>query len=1093
MPRPSENPPPHHPLRPVLAAVCVIATVAVWVVVLTGAGVAVLLVDPASAVPYAVRIAAPGSTVHVERFEVLSAWPPAVAVHDLTLDGSDGERLFAVDRAIITTDLAAGWEHGLWIEDMELDAPRVTMRVAAEAGGEGGGSGGAWQPDSLRGLFFYKRIRCEDGAVSLSMGNRTVEVRDLSFRLEPRDDADFGEHDPSLRTASLNATARVLEQRSLVALAQVRGEGAIQADRLAMTTRIEDGLVNMGDTRGEVQGRVDLSVTPSMLTLERLALELTPSRLMRRRTGLQGAVRMALSGTLALDEQSYALTAFSATMPGILELAGNATGHLDGLPERATLTADAPDIGLLLDRGRTLLPALRDVQARGGSVRAVFDLNEDAAGVTLEAQNATVTLAGGETFTGRDARVDATVSPRPALQKALLGKGSLDALQLAGMVSCAVDGDAAGWGVTGAELSAPIAGTAAAPAVQNATLRLPSGAIVQDGKAVQVGAVTLTADAAWDGAGLNAPRFVLEADGLGVVEGSTAWHPDAQNATTATFSGQGLQMAGLSKILDSAMGGAATSWSPSGTLDLEGEATQQDNGLGVNVRVSGASAAFSSPDGDYLADKVRWSLNGSGTLGDSTQFDTTFSVSSGQLLLGVFFLDAGVNPVHIRASGKLSGDAVQGLNAECVLKNLVTASYRGRVSFGRAGGPAYNGAAAVTSNSLGEFYSKLVDEPFSASLPVLSDYTLGGSMKLDAAVQGKGADVQAAGMLSLTGASFDSSATSLHAQDVSLKLPIAYGREPRSGETSGSVRIGSAQSPFGQLQNLRLTLGYSRGSLRVSEPVSLPVLGGDLDITNIAVENPYSPDFAVTCNAVLNGAQFNKLDLGGVTLEGGLAGSLGTLRLTRKRLDVPGALGGKFFGGIMAVHDMAVVEPLAQGRRIHATIGIENVDLEPFSEALDIGRITGRMNVVVDNLVLAYGQPSAFALTAKSVEERGVGQTISLKAVNAITLIGTGSGIGDMGVGIFGSFFKEFSYGEIGMQLSLANDVFKVRGLIEEDGVEYLIKKPPLFGINVINRTPGKRVSFSDMLERLSRVTAGGSTTETEFGAGGASGATQGE
>lgn len=1095
MPRPSENHPLHHPIRPVLASAGIVAAVAVWIVLLVGAGVAALLVDPAAAVPYAVRIASPGNTVNVERFEVLSAWPPAVAVHKLTLDDAEGGRLFAVDRATITTDPASGWEQGLWIEDMELDAPRVTMRVDAGTG-DGGVSGGVWQPDSLRGLFFYKRIRCEDGAVTLSMGNRTVEVRGLSFRLEPRDTAGSeksGANDPTMRTASLNATARVLEQRSIVALAQVRGDGAIQADRLAMTTRIEDGLVNMGDARGEVQGRIDIAVTPSTLTLERLAVELIPSAGMRRRTGLQGAVRMALVGALALDEQRYDLTAFNATMPGILELSGNATGHMDGLPERATFAADASDLELLLDRARTLLPALRDVRAQGEPVRAVLDLNEDAAGVTLEAQNATVTLTGGETFTGQGVRVDATATPRQALQEVLLGKGSLDALQLAGTVSCELDGNAAGWGVTGAELSAPISGTAAAPAVHNATLRLPPGVLSHAGKAVQAGTVTLTADAAWGGGGLNASRILLEADGVGVVEASAAWPPDAQNATIAKFSGQGLQAAGLSNILDSAMGGAASSWSPSGMLDLQGEATQQDEGLGMNVRVSGASSAFSSPDGDYLADKVRWSLDGRGILGNATQFDTTFSVDSGQLLLGVFFLDAGANPVRIRASGALSGDTVQGLDAECDVANLVTASYRGRLSLGGAGGPAYNGALVVGSDSLDEFYSKLVDEPFSASLPVLSDYTLGGSMKLDVEVQGKGAEAQAAGMLSLAGMRFDSSATSMHAQDVSLKLPIAYGREPRDGETSGSLRIGSAKSPFGQLKNLGLTLDYSGGALHVAQPVSLPVLGGDLNITDIAVENPYSPDFAVMCNAELKNARFDKLDLGRVTVEGGLSGYLGRLRLTRQRLDVPGALGGTFFGGTMAVHDMAIVEPLAKSRRIHATIGMEKVDLEPFSEALDIGRITGRMNVVVDDLVLAYGQPSAFTLTARSVEEPGVGQTISLKAVNSITVLGTGSSIGDMGVGVFGSFFKEFSYGEIGMQLSLHNDVFKVRGLIEEDGVEYLIKKPPLFGINVINRTPGKRVSFSDMLERLSRVTAGGATTETEFGAGAAPGATQGE
>ena len=97
-------------------------------------------------------------------------------------------------------------------------------------------------------------------------------------------------------------------------------------------------------------------------------------------------------------------------------------------------------------------------------------------------------------------------------------------------------------------------------------------------------------------------------------------------------------------------------------------------------------------------------------------------------------------------------------------------------------------------------------------------------------------------------------------------------------------------------------------------------------------------------------------------------------------------------------------------------------------------------------------------------------QRISLKAVNSLTVLGTGSGLTDVGVGFFAGLFKQFDYKAIGLACVLNNDQFKVRGLIRQGGVEYIVKRPALFGINVINSTPDNRISFSDMLKRLERV-----------------------
>ena len=67
-------------------------------------------------------------------------------------------------------------------------------------------------------------------------------------------------------------------------------------------------------------------------------------------------------------------------------------------------------------------------------------------------------------------------------------------------------------------------------------------------------------------------------------------------------------------------------------------------------------------------------------------------------------------------------------------------------------------------------------------------------------------------------------------------------------------------------------------------------------------------------------------------------------------------------------------------------------------------------------------------------------------------------------------FSRGFRYKKIGIRSTLRNDTFTLNGTIHEGGVEYLVKKPALFGINVINRMPDKKISFKEMMSRLERV-----------------------
>ena len=116
------------------------------------------------------------------------------------------------------------------------------------------------------------------------------------------------------------------------------------------------------------------------------------------------------------------------------------------------------------------------------------------------------------------------------------------------------------------------------------------------------------------------------------------------------------------------------------------------------------------------------------------------------------------------------------------------------------------------------------------------------------------------------------------------------------------------------------------------------------------------------------------------------------------------------------------------------------------------------------------GQPQKFNLRLETVPKKNVAQKINVKAVENIARIGGGSSPFSGLAGTFVSFFKDFSYQKIGMVASLENDVFKINGTEKEAGVEYLVKKGGIPGVDVVNTNPNNRISFKDMMKRIKRI-----------------------
>jgi hypothetical protein len=253
--------------------------------------------------------------------------------------------------------------------------------------------------------------------------------------------------------------------------------------------------------------------------------------------------------------------------------------------------------------------------------------------------------------------------------------------------------------------------------------------------------------------------------------------------------------------------------------------------------------------------------------------------------------------------------------------------------------------------------------------------------------------------------------------------------------------------------------------------VDLSLFGAKVSLTRMQVDQPLSTGFRIQLAARIDGLDPARLFDNKPLLAGHLGGMLDPVLIDRERATADGALTGNLFGGRLDIHQMTMDHPFTPGREIGADIQFTLIDLERFSAALAVGRVTGRLSGTMEGLRIAYDQPVAFHLKMESVPVKDVRQVVSLTAVNNISLVGTGSALSGRGISLMAKFFREFSYDRIGIECRLKNDVFTVRGIIREDGVEYLVKRRFFAGINVINANPDNRIGFSDMLDRVKRVT----------------------
>ncbi len=819
-------------------------------------------------------------------------------------------------------------------------------------------------------------------------------------------------------------------------------------------------------------GELDLSSPAGRLHLEEAALSLDSGRHLdlRARASWQGRgdkgpwqSPLELRGELAPGGRRLAITHLAAR--GLMQ----GRGELELGPAaawRLSLEGNSAPLQGLLPRLAPYLPA--GLQGLGIQGRLAFRLEMASAGdspsLKLELRPRSLRLA----------------LARPALRLSLGGRASLARTgrgpwRLGGRLGGKLELSDPPLALKGLAWELPLAGDVRSPAWPGLELRLPAGGLLWEGGPLPLGTLRLRARAGLaPGRGLRLEDLSLEVPPLGRLQGRLVLGPKGMEGH---LQGKGLKAAALPTLAATLAPGPWGQWQAEGGLDLHLEFKGRGRKAGLQARVGIAGLGLNSPDGSVMVQKAAGRLELAVRGLTDTRLQAKSRLEKGEVLWGTVYLNLGQDPLEVEVKARHPGAGIwRELELNAGLGRFGRLQASGRLEKAPDGTWRQEGHLRFSRLRLGPLFDSFLRDPLADSQPQLASWRVKGLAELELDTRGGLDQSSLRGRLRLSGGELSTGST--HLQGLELDLPLAYhlggpGPEspppPRAGDW-GRLGLAGLETPGFRLNHLELPLALVPNRLSLGRAIRLPLAGGSLTISGVQVDQPLSPDFTGSARVRVQGLDLGRLPSGGVPLQGRLAGELSPVSFGRRRLELPGRLEGEFFGGKLTVSGLAVSRPFGPGREIEADIRARGVDLEPLSRALGVGRVSGRVDIDLEGLRLAYGQPVAFRLKVRSIPQDQVRQMVSLKAVNSISVLGTGSGLSGLGVKFFASFFRQFPYDKIGFSCRLQNDVFTVKGLIHEDGVDYIVKRPPLMGISVINRVADNRISFKDMLARLKRV-----------------------
>jgi len=904
-------------------------------------------------------------------------------------------------------------------------------------------------------------------------------------------------------------------------------------ERDVVTYAIGRGRISMTDKTGAPtlaaglasSGRIGLA-SPYLIDV---SFTLSPARFPMVAPGAEfETVTLTLTGRLDRPNQELDISSLKAVIPGLLDLRGRFVGKsVYGIFLEASGEARFEDLAAAARViGPRLPAALRDAGLRGrATVSGTYVLHHSernskdhlSASLSLEDVEFAAAVAGRPVLVKASGRIDAAgPSTGPELSVDL--RSSLGRVAVSGLTVAGADLRVVGTGSTSAasitrldiglagldfraaqdrhvslgraDLHLVGAGSTAAARITHLEARL-AGLDYQaaGGRHVAFANADLTAEGTIDLVRRAGVLSSLEArlPGLAPIRLSGRYSPGPRQVADLRLESRGLDLPALRSLAAPFLPAALADWDLGGTLDLA-LAARRPAASGGDWAFSGTAALagvkFNDPSftiaGDGLDPVLE--LEGAGSPGKGFSLSGSLVLGRGESLFKSVYVAWSSHPLRLTASGRYApaAGAIDGLAVRVLVPEIGSIDVSGSAKIGPAVSLDLKTAADL---SLGPLYSLYTQ----AGVAEGARMKLGGRLAAAFDVRRSGEGLSVGGRIKLADASVDRAAGQTSLAGIAADVPVLYASGPAAAATgakppaplpdaplpeSGFFRIGDLRTPFVTLKNVDIALRAGTNALGL-EPLGLDLFGGRLELGRTIFRlDPASGAFQGVGSLALRDIDISRFPIASpqFKLTGKIQADFPRLDISSRKIAVSGRGEASVFGGQVVLRDLAVSDPFAPGRSISLNVDLVDLDMKKLTDEVPFGEVTGVVRGEVRDLVLSYGQPDRFSFRIESVPRKGVPQTFSLKAVDNLTVLSSGEKASGGTGGFWMKFIRGFRYRKLGIVSTLRNDTFTLNGTIHEGGVEYLVKKPPLFGINVVNREPDKKISFKDMTGRLKRI-----------------------
>jgi len=481
-------------------------------------------------------------------------------------------------------------------------------------------------------------------------------------------------------------------------------------------------------------------------------------------------------------------------------------------------------------------------------------------------------------------------------------------------------------------------------------------------------------------------------------------------------------------------------------------------------RIAATRLDYSEDSGENAAEKLAGTLLLSSDAAAGVR--ASLSIDKGAALAGAVLVDFHAHP--LTAAARIASDEKglwSGSGLELALGKLLRAS--GSIGFADDGA-VRTADLAVSSDDLMPAFVTLVREPFGGVIPAVADAALQGRgqirVKFPVASRHSTDATLSLSLKSLR-------TRSLEGESLSLELPWIGAALAGRASRTGSLRAAKLSLLGLPWTGVDVAVTASPGNLRAKAVQQWKSVGGTMRVSDLVLQDDARSGPRASANVVLEGFELVRL---GEALAmrgpaGSLRGDLGRVRIDADAIRADGTIDIRTLGGSLRLSKLFVEQPFARVPELGMDVKVDEIDLGALTEQFGVGRISGVLEGQVTGLVLAAGQPQAFDADLHTVKRSGVSQTVDVRAIVQLGVLGGGDGSSITGTLL--RMIDRYRYSALGVKCRLRNDVFELRGVESDGGKDYIIKRsllPP--SVSVVSHS--HVVSFSEMLRRVQRITA---------------------